>query len=238
MTRSPTEHGRAGSRGIGAQAAALPEPLGSIVRAGALVILRGSFELAALERSVEVLVGEGLDCIEVTLNSPSALDILPHLRTRFAGRACLGAGTVRSATDVELAAAAGAEFLVAPWLDRDAVARAKALGRPLIPGVYTASEVGQAQAAGCALLKLFPSEPAGPAYLEALRAPLPEAAFVPTGGIDLDNAGAYLRAGAVALGIGSSLTRHVHDADALAATARRFRDIIDANRVQDGATHP
>lgn len=147
----------------------------------------------------------GLRALEVPFTVPDAARAIATLRERLGADAVVGAGTVRTAAQLEDAVRAGAEFLVAPGLNPSLVRAAEAAGALYVPGVYTASEVDLALGLGLRLLKLFPAVPAGPAYLAALRQPFPEARFLPTGGVGPENAAAFLRAGAAALGVGSSL---------------------------------
>lgn len=147
----------------------------------------------------------GLGAVEVPFTVPAAERAIAELRDRLGDRVLVGAGTVRTPSELAAAVAAGAEFLVAPGLNvalADAARRAEVL---LVPGVYTASEVDLALSLGLDLLKLFPAYPAGPEYMAALRQPFPTARFVPTGGVGPNNAAALLSAGAAALGMGSSI---------------------------------
>jgi 2-dehydro-3-deoxyphosphogluconate aldolase/(4S)-4-hydroxy-2-oxoglutarate aldolase len=146
----------------------------------------------------------GLDVIEVTFTMRSAARAIERLR-RDHPAALIGAGTVRSGSELEEAVASGAQFLVAPGLNPELVEAARVRGLPMLPGVFTASEVDAALRSGVEVLKLFPAEPLGPAYMASLLQPFPSARFVPTGGVSAANAVAYLKAGAVAVAIGSSL---------------------------------
>jgi len=146
----------------------------------------------------------GLNVIEVTFTLTSAARAIERLR-RDHPEALIGAGTVRSGSELEDAAAAGAQFLVAPGLNPELVEGARLRGLPMLPGVFTASEVDAALRCGVEVLKLFPAEPLGPAYMASLLQPFPSARFVPTGGVSAANAAAYLQAGAVAIAMGSSL---------------------------------
>lgn len=146
----------------------------------------------------------GLDVIEVTFTLASAARAIERLRLDYPA-ALIGAGTVRSGSELEAAADAGAQFLVAPGLNPELVEAARMRGLPMLPGVFTASEVDAALRCGVELLKLFPAEPLGPAYMASLRQPFPSARFVPTGGVSAANAAAYLKAGAAAVAMGSSL---------------------------------
>jgi 2-dehydro-3-deoxyphosphogluconate aldolase/(4S)-4-hydroxy-2-oxoglutarate aldolase len=173
-----------------------------------------------------VLYEAGVRGIEVTLTSEGALEAFGRLREELPGDALLGVGTVRSVADAELAVEAGAGYLVAPDFRPEVVGWAVERGLPVVPGALTPTEVAAAWAAGATAVKVFPvSAVGGPAYLKAVRAPLPEVPLVPTGGVGIDDIGAYLDAGAVAVGLGSPLLGDAGDPDgdpaALADRARR-----------------
>jgi 2-dehydro-3-deoxyphosphogluconate aldolase / (4S)-4-hydroxy-2-oxoglutarate aldolase len=208
-----------------------------IREAGIIAIIRGNFEWERLVAVGGVLAEAGIRALEVTLNSRGAEAAIARLRRTLADRCLVGAGTVRTAADAERALAAGAQFLVAPNLDVASVARARRAGVPHLPGVFTATEAQAAWAAGCRLVKLFPADVLGPGYLRALRAPLDDIGFVPTGGIEPGNLGDYVRAGAVALGVGSALVSGPEqDLDALGDLATRFvRTLRDARGGVDPA---
>jgi 2-dehydro-3-deoxyphosphogluconate aldolase / (4S)-4-hydroxy-2-oxoglutarate aldolase len=173
-----------------------------------------------------VLYEGGVRAVEVTLTSEGALAALGRLRQELPGDALLGVGTVRSVGDAERAVEAGAAYLVAPDLRAEVVAWAGERGVAVVPGALTPTEIAAAWAAGATAVKVFPvSAVGGPAYLKAVRAPLPEVPLVPTGGVGIDDVGAYLAAGAAAVGIGSPLLGDAGDPggdlDALADRARR-----------------
>jgi 2-dehydro-3-deoxyphosphogluconate aldolase/(4S)-4-hydroxy-2-oxoglutarate aldolase len=154
--------------------------------------------------SAALALNAGLQAVEVTFTLPSAAGAIERLRQDHPD-ALIGAGTVRRLSELEAAAEAGAQFLVAPGLNPTLVEAAGRRGLPLVPGVFTASEVDLALSLGAAVLKLFPAEPIGPGYLASMLQPFPDAMLVPTGGITAANAGAYLKAGAAAVAMGSSL---------------------------------
>lgn len=169
--------------------------------------LIGIVRLDDLEQAVAAAataITAGLEVVEVTFTLATAAQAIDRLRAGHP-EACVGAGSVRTMAELEAAAAAGAQFLVAPGLNPALVEAAHARSLPIIPGVLTASEIDLGTRAGADLLKLFPAEPLGPAYLASLLQPFPEARLVPTGGVSAANAGAYLHAGAVAVAMGSSL---------------------------------
>jgi 2-dehydro-3-deoxyphosphogluconate aldolase/(4S)-4-hydroxy-2-oxoglutarate aldolase len=172
---------------------------------GIVPIIRGDYSTDDMLRIGDALLAGDVTVMEVTLNSTSALDALPKLRAHFKKSMLIGAGTVRNVSHANQAVNAGAQFLISPNLDIDTVRFSREAGLLHLPGVFTATEAQMAFIAGCRLLKLFPMEAAGPAYLKALRAPLNDIDFVPTGGISLENITEYARAGAVAVGMGSKL---------------------------------
>jgi 2-dehydro-3-deoxyphosphogluconate aldolase/(4S)-4-hydroxy-2-oxoglutarate aldolase len=182
-----------------------------------------------------VLYEAGVRGIEVTLTSEGALEAFGRLREELPGDALLGVGTVRSVADAELAAAAGAGYLVAPDLRPEVVGWAVERGLPVVPGALTPTEVAAAWAAGATAVKVFPvSAVGGPAYVKAVRAPLPEVPLVPTGGVGIDDIGAYLDAGAAAVGLGSPLLGDAGDPDGdLAALADRARRAVAATTRAD-----
>lgn len=155
--------------------------------------------------AVAVAVQSGLRAVEVPYTVPDAGRAIGEIRSKVPSDVLVGAGTIRGLLQLEDAVAAGAQFLVAPGLNPSLIAAAKSADVLLIPGVYTPSEVDHALSLGSTLLKLYPALPAGCAYMTALMQPFPEARFVPTGGVDLDNAASFLRSGAAALGVGSAI---------------------------------
>ena len=169
--------------------------------------LVGIVRLDDLELTVDVAsraLDAGLEVVEVTFTLPSAGRAIERLRRDHPG-ALVGAGSVRRLTELEDAAAAGAQFLVAPGLNPELIDAAARRGLPMLPGVFTATEVDLGLRLGAELLKLFPAEPSGPGYVASMLQPFPDANLVPTGGISAANATAYLKAGAVAVAMGSSL---------------------------------
>jgi 2-dehydro-3-deoxyphosphogluconate aldolase/(4S)-4-hydroxy-2-oxoglutarate aldolase len=177
----------------------------AIKQAGIVAMIRGDFPIARAVAISAALVDESVCVIEVALNSRDALEAVAELRQVLGDRALVGAGTVRTPADLERALEAGAQFAVAPAFSTEAVALARELGVLYVPGVLTPTEAMLAHEAGCRMLKLFPTDVLGPAYLQAMRAPLNDLQFVPTGGVNAGNIAAYAQAGAAAVGVGSAL---------------------------------
>jgi len=176
-----------------------------LTKDGLITIIRGDFSLEAQENMAQALLDGGVTVLEVTLNTTDALKSIGNLKEKFGGDLLVGAGTVRTAQDVDKAVDAGATFLIAPCLDLASVERAQHHNVLILPGIFTASEAQTAYVAGCETVKLFPADAMGPSYLKALRAPLNHIDFIPTGGVSPDTIADFHGAGAVAFGIGSYL---------------------------------
>lgn len=153
----------------------------------------------------EALLEGGLSSLEVTVEGPGGIDALESLR---GSGVTAGAGTVVSIDQAVAATAAGARFLVSPHLDMELVDWASEYDVPLIPGALSPTEVATAWRHQPPAVKVFPAHVGGPDYLRSLLGPYPDLVLIPTGGVDGDNAGAYLSAGAVAVGVGGWLTGH------------------------------
>lgn len=189
-----------------------------------LAIVRGSEPDAAFA-SVETLVGSGVHLVEVSMSGVEPTAVLARAAASVGDEALIGAGTVRSVDELDQALSAGARFVVAPSLS-PAMAEAARRGLSGLPGVLTPTEVDQAWATGWRALKLFPASLGGPAYLRALREPYPQVALVPVGGVTPELAVEYLRAGALAVGIGSPLLGDAPHGGDQGALARRTRDLL------------
>jgi 2-dehydro-3-deoxyphosphogluconate aldolase/(4S)-4-hydroxy-2-oxoglutarate aldolase len=182
----------------------------------------------SLEPVLAALVEGGITVVEITLDSEDAFGQIR--RAAEHPELLVGAGTVASVDEVDAAARSGARFCAAPTTSAAVVRRCAELGLVAIPGALTPTEIAGALELGAPLVKLFPAGAVGPAYLRELRGPLPHAPLVATGGIDEASAGAFLEAGAAAVGIGSALVsrRRIDDSDwaDLARAASRLRACV------------
>lgn len=158
-----------------------------------------------LEEAVSVLAEEGIDVLEVSFNTPNALELISELAKRVGSRIILGAGTVLDSETAVAAIHAGAQLIVAPTVNREVIEACSRHGVTSVPGGFTTTEIVRAYEYGADFVKLFPAGTVGPGYLKALHAVIPQVPIVPVGGVDARNAKDFLDAGAVALGIGSSL---------------------------------
>ena len=155
---------------------------------------------------VDAMMAGGVTVVEVTMTVPNALTLLRELKQRHGDSLLLGSGTVTDAAQAQATIDAGAEFVVSPSLHLDVIAKTKELGKISIPGALTPTEVITAWRAGADYVKIFPcSAMGGASYLKSLLAPFPELKLIPTGGVTLQTAADFLKAGARALGVGTDL---------------------------------
>lgn len=176
-----------------------------IERAGLIPVLRAKNPDQA-HAVVKAMIAGGVSVVEVTMTVPGAVDLLKELKKEYGSQLLLGSGTVTTAREVEATIEAGAEFVVSPSLHLEVIAATKAAHKLSVPGALTPTEVITAQRAGADYVKVFPcSAVGGASYLKALLAPFPHLKLIPTGGVTLQTAESFLRAGARALGVGSDL---------------------------------
>jgi len=205
-----------------------------ILEGGIVAVVR-SESPDQLVRVVRALAEGGVTAAEITFTVPDALDVIRTVHKEMNGQIALGAGTVLDPETARSAMLAGAEFIVSPSLNLDVIRLCRRYDKLVMPGALTPTEVVAAWEAGADVVKIFPSDLGGPPYLKALRAPLPQIRMMPTGGVDLSTAEAFLKAGAYCLGLGSSLVEakavasgdfeRIRDlAGQFAAIVRRFRE--------------
>jgi 2-dehydro-3-deoxyphosphogluconate aldolase / (4S)-4-hydroxy-2-oxoglutarate aldolase len=195
-----------------------------VVRATRVVAVGRGLPADAAVPVAAALMAGGVRVIEITLDHPEAARAIRLVAAR--GDIVVGAGTVRRADQAEIAQAAGATFCVSPVLTLEVMERCAAIGMPMIPGALTPTEVEQAWSLGAAMVKLFPAGALGAGYVKDLRAPLPDVPLMCTGGVDADNAAAFLEAGAAAVGLGTSLLPAGFDPAAVEAAARRVTGAV------------
>ena len=212
----------------------MPDPLVQrIFDAGIVAIMRRTEAALALE-TAEALLAGGVSVVEVTLNTPSAEKMLGTLAERIGDRMLIGAGTVMTAPDARRALGAGARFIVSPHTDADVIAATRRAGAPAISGAFTPTEIVRAWQLGASVVKLFPVGSVGPRYLRDVLAPLTDIPLLPTGGVTLENAAEFIRAGARGLGLGSDLLSPkavaARDFATITERARRFVDEVRKGR--------
>ncbi|MDQ6713927.1 MAG: bifunctional 4-hydroxy-2-oxoglutarate aldolase/2-dehydro-3-deoxy-phosphogluconate aldolase [Candidatus Dormibacteraeota bacterium] len=188
----------------------LPErrsPIPEEIRAGRVIAIGRRLERRAIVPIAEALVAGGVRAFEVTLDSPDAIATIRELAHRYSGGALLvGAGTVLDVAGATTAVQAGARFLVSPHIDVELVRWAVAQNIPVFSGAFTPSEILAAWRAGASAVKVFPASAMGPSYIRELQGPLAAVPLIPTGGVTLENAAAFIAAGAVGVGVGTWLT--------------------------------
>jgi len=205
--------------------------LARIARSRLVVVIRSPTGADALEVGL-VLLGAGVEVLEVTGTTPDACGVLAGLRREASPHVLLGVGSIRSVEEAQRAEGVGADFLVSPGSPGPLIDAMLATGRLVLPGVFTATEVMRARAAGARAMKLFPASLLGPNGLRALLGPFPDVAFVPTGGLAPDQVKGWLEAGALAVGVGGQLappTLH-GDIDASALTVRVQEVLAELSR--------
>jgi 2-dehydro-3-deoxyphosphogluconate aldolase/(4S)-4-hydroxy-2-oxoglutarate aldolase len=176
-----------------------------IERVGLIPVLRAHSAEQA-RAAVKAMLAGGVTVVEVTMTVPGAVELLRDLKREYGNDVLLGSGTVTTAAEAVATIEAGAEFVVSPSLHADVIAATKAAEKVSIPGALTPTEVISAWRAGADYVKVFPcSAMGGASYLKSLLAPFPHIQLIPTGGVTLDTAESFLRAGARALGVGSDL---------------------------------
>jgi 2-dehydro-3-deoxyphosphogluconate aldolase / (4S)-4-hydroxy-2-oxoglutarate aldolase len=204
----------------------------AIIDSGLVAVVRaGSPDEAA--RIAEACTLGGVGAIEITLTVPGALRAIESLIARHGnGSILVGAGTVLDSQTARMAILAGVQFIVSPSIDNATGQLCNRYGIPWMPGAQTVGEVIQAMEQGADIVKVFPGETLGPGFIRAVKGPLPQASLMPTGGVTLENAGEWILAGAVALGVGGNLTSGAKTGDyqSITALARQFQEQIKQAR--------
>ncbi|MDO0956557.1 bifunctional 4-hydroxy-2-oxoglutarate aldolase/2-dehydro-3-deoxy-phosphogluconate aldolase [Mammaliicoccus sciuri] len=154
---------------------------------------------------VETLYKAGIRAIEVTMNSPKALESIELISNEMKGKVVVGAGTVLDAESARLAILSGATFILSPTVDKETIRMSKKYGAISIPGAMTPTEILEAYEYGGDIIKVFPTTSLGPEYIKDLKGPLPHIPLLPTGGVSIDNVTDFIKAGAVGVGLGSAL---------------------------------
>lgn len=180
------------------------EDLSRVLNSGIVAVIRST----SSEQLVEVaraLYEGGVDVLEVTFTVPRALEIIAAVRKALGDKVLLGAGTVLDPETARAAFLAGAEFLVSPTVNLDVIKLGNRYDKLVMPGAFTPTEILTAWEAGAQVIKVFPADIGGPAYLKTLHGPLPQVRLLPTGGVNLKTIADFLKAGACAVGLGGAL---------------------------------
>lgn len=207
--------------------------LNLIADAGVVAVIRANSK-DQLVGIAQALLAGGVCAIEVTMSTPKAIAGIELLADQLGDSAVVGVGTVIDAATARDAIAAGAQFVVSPVFDEQIVASTRRYGKIMIPGAFTPTEILRAWTSGADVVKVFPSTALGPGYFKDILAPLPQLRLTPTGGVDIKNAGEWIKAGAVFVGAGSSLVSKdalaKNDWTSVTANAKAFVESIRAAR--------
>jgi 2-dehydro-3-deoxyphosphogluconate aldolase/(4S)-4-hydroxy-2-oxoglutarate aldolase len=175
-----------------------------VLDSGIVAVVR-SPDSQQLVEAARALVDGGVSVIEITMSVPNALDVLRQVRQAMGERILLGAGTVLDPETARAVLLAGAEYIVTPTLNLDVIRLCQRYDKLVMPGAFTPTEILTAWEAGADIVKVFPADVVGPAFFKAVRGPLPQVRLMPTGGVDLNTAAGFLKAGACCLGVGGQL---------------------------------
>lgn len=179
---------------------------------GIIAIIRGH-QPEDIPAIIEALEEGGIHTVEITADTPKFAHVLEQVSHRFSERIWVGAGTVLDPETARIALLSGAKFILSPSLNVETITLTKRYGAISIPGAFTPTEILTAYEQGADAVKVYPSSVLGPAYIKAIRDPLPQVPLIPTGGVDLENMADYLRSGAIAVGIGGSLVTKTEKVD-------------------------
>lgn len=204
-----------------------------IVDCGVIAVVRLD-SADQLVRSAEAIREGGVKVIEFTLTTPNAIEMIREASKTLPADVLLGAGTVLDPESARAAILAGAQFTVSPSLNPKVIEMCHRYSKVVIPGALTPTEILTAWECGADIVKVFPATLGGPQYFKDLAGPFPQIRLLPTGGVNLENTGAFIKAGAVAVAAGSNLVdrKAVKEGrfDVLTATARKYVEAVKAAR--------
>lgn len=208
------------------------ETIQKIKDGGLVAVVRAKNEEEA-ERITEACIEGGVAAIELTFTVPKAHRLIEHMADKYSsGDIIIGAGTVLDSETARIAILSGAQYVVSPHLDERILKLCARYRIACMPGVFTPTEAVKALELGADILKIFPGDIATPKFIKALHGPLPQAQMMPSGGVSVENAADWIKAGAVALGAGGSLTGAAKDGNyaAITETAKLFLERINEAR--------
>ena len=210
------------------------EVIQQIIDTGVIPVVRAASADEAM-RAIDAIKEGGVSVLEITMTVPGAVRVIEEVAARYGSEALVGAGTVLDAETARACILAGAEFIVSPALNSETIALCRRYGKVVMPGALTPTEVLTAWQAGADFVKVFPCDSVGGAkYIKSLKAPLPQIQVVPTGGVTLQTAADFIKAGASALGIGTDLVDvkalREGQGNLITERARRFLEIVKESR--------
>lgn len=205
------------------------EIIKKISEAGIVAVIRATSKEEGV-KIVEAVKKGGIKALEITMTVPGAVDIIKELSEIYKDdeEVLIGAGTVLDPETARVCILAGAKYIVSPSLNVDTVKLCNRYRIPIMPGVMTVKESIEALELGVEVLKVFPGNAFGPSIISSLKGPLPQANFMPTGGVSLDNVKDWIKAGAVAVGTGGDLTKGAKDGNyaLVTETAAKFVEAV------------
>jgi 2-dehydro-3-deoxyphosphogluconate aldolase/(4S)-4-hydroxy-2-oxoglutarate aldolase len=200
---------------------------------GVVAVIRADSSAQLLD-AARAMADGGVIAMEVTMTTPDAIDTIKAVTRALGDRVLMGVGTVLDDITARLAILAGAEYVVTPVMRPDVIALCRRYSKPIVCGAVTPTEALAAHEAGADFVKLFPADTLGPAYVRALKGPLPQLQIIPTGGVTTKTAGDFIRAGCAAVAAGSSLVSKdvlaKKDWAALTETSRQFVEAVAVAR--------
>jgi 2-dehydro-3-deoxyphosphogluconate aldolase/(4S)-4-hydroxy-2-oxoglutarate aldolase len=209
------------------------EIVSKIISSGLVAVIRAENSDQAA-RIAEAAASGGVAALEITFTVPGAAGVIEHLAKKRSAEILLGAGTVLDPETARIAILAGGQFVVSPALNPETARLCNRYQVPYMPGASTIREVIEAMECGADIVKVFPGEILGPAFVKAVKGPLPQAQLMPTGGVSLENVAQWIHAGSVAIGVGGNLTAGAKTGDFASIThlARQFVEKIREARAR------
>jgi 2-dehydro-3-deoxyphosphogluconate aldolase/(4S)-4-hydroxy-2-oxoglutarate aldolase len=207
----------------------------AIEQLGVVAVIRLQ-DASRLRGVIDALAVGGIRALEVTMTVPGALDLIAAIAPTLPEEFLLGAGTVLDSATTQRAIDAGAQFVVSPIFRPEVITTAHRCEKPAMPGCFSPTEIQTAWEAGADIVKVFPATSLGPGFLRDVRGPLPHVKLMPTGGVSIENADEWIRAGAVAVGVGSALVdaKSVTAGDYASITERAKRIVANVQDVREG----
>lgn len=182
------------------------ESIHQLLNPGVVAVIRADSS-HQLQDLCAALAEGGLTGMEITMTTPDALESIRSVTRAMGSRIYMGVGSVTDATTARMAIDAGAEFVVTPVMKEEIIRCCNRYGKPIVCGAYTPTEALTAWELGADFIKIFPADGLGPSYIKALKAPMPQLQIIPTGGVDVDTCGDFIKAGCAAVAAGSSLVK-------------------------------
>src|SRR5437870_6141486 len=211
------------------------DQLRHVLDCGIVAVVR-SQDSQQLVEVVRALAEGGVTVAEITMTVPGALDVVKQVRAALGDRVLLGAGTILDPETARAVLLAGAEYIVAPTVNLEVIRLCQRYDKLVMPGAFTPTEILSAWEAGADIVKVFPADVLGPVFFKAMRGPLPQVRLMPTGGVDLTTAAAFLKAGACCLGVGSQLVEPEavakRDFGRIRDLAKQYIAVVQQNRAK------